>query len=301
MTELHVACASDASYLPHSAAMIHSAITAGGARIIHFLHGADLPRPEAAKLEGMVDALGASISFHEIASRRIAGLPVDNRFGPAMWYRIFVGELLSLDRVLYLDIDTLALDRLAPIMEFDISDVYLGAVRNVFMEFHSHRPRQVGIEASKYFNSGVLLLNLELMRTEQFCDRVVRLIAEDDGRMEWPDQDALNLAAAGRWMAMPPRWNCMNTLLTRRQLAVEAFGDDPVREAIQNPAIRHFEGPDLNKPWHLLHDRRWQQIYRQHRSATPWPDFAMEGRTLRNQVKRLACDLGWLAAPRGEV
>src|SRR3712207_7320793 len=34
--------------------------------------------------------------------------------------------------------------------------------------------------------------------------------------------------------------------------AAYAFGYEAVEEARRNPAIRHYEGPLMNKPWHLL-------------------------------------------------
>ena len=63
-----------------------------------------------------------------------------------MWYRIFLPELLpDVDRVLYLDADTIAVDSLAPLWEIDLDDSYLGAVTNVFQANHVHRPAELGL------------------------------------------------------------------------------------------------------------------------------------------------------------
>ena len=59
-----------------------------------------------------------------------------------MWYRIFLPELLpDVDRVLYLDVDTLAVDSLEPLWATDLGDAPGGAVTNVFMQDRDSRPR----------------------------------------------------------------------------------------------------------------------------------------------------------------
>jgi hypothetical protein len=55
---------------------------------------------------------------------------------------------------------------------------------------------------------------------------------------------------------------------------------------VENPAIRHFEGPGPYKPWHYLCDRRWRDLYRHHRGATPWPRVRLQGRSPRNVWRR---------------
>jgi hypothetical protein len=70
--------------------------------------------------------------------------------------------------------------------------------------------------------------------------------------------------------------------------AAEVFGADAVAEARENPAIRHFEGPSVNKPWHVLCDRSMRDLYLEHRRGTPWPKVELEGVTAANLLRR-----GW--------
>ena len=81
-----------------------------------------------------------------------------------MWYRIFLPELLpDVDRVLYLDVDTLAMDSLEPLWATDLGGNYLAArdqrVRGAGSATAPPSSGWPGREA--YFNSGVLLLNLD--------------------------------------------------------------------------------------------------------------------------------------------
>jgi hypothetical protein len=68
--------------------------------------------------------------------------------------------------------------------------------------------------------------------------------------------------------------------------AADVFGADVLAEARHRPAIRHFEGPAANKPWHYMCDGDLRTAYFEHRRATPWPDCPIEGATLGNAVRR---------------
>jgi len=272
----------------HSATMLHSVVAhAGDADVsVHYLHGPRLDGDDARLLAEMVERDGGSISFHEIPDREVRGLPTTTQFTAAMWYRLFLPDLLpAADRVLYLDADTVAVDSLAPLWEVDLSRHWIGAVTNVFQENHMHRPRALGLSGPEvYFNSGVLLMNLDEMRRDGCTARMLDY-ARSDPEIEWPDQDTLNVVLGERRLALHPRWNVMNSMV-RFPWAADVFGEEVLAEALRNPAIRHFEGPAQNKPWHYLCDGDLRAAYFEHRRATPWPEVELEERTLRNAARR---------------
>lgn len=292
---MHVSCAVEGDYVPHSAAMLHSVIAHSGDLPVrvHYLHGPDLAPESRRLLDGMVTRAGAEISFLEIEDARVAGLPTKGFTGKATWYRIFLPDLLpDVDRVLHLDADLIALDSLVALWETDLGGHYLAAVTNVFMDHHLHRPAHLGLSGpGAYFNAGVILFNLKLLRRNGQAQRLHRYAIDHAGELEWRDQDALNVVLGNRRLALHPRWNCMNAVLDFPQ-SNDVFGAERVAEARANPAVRHFEGPAQNKPWHYLSDRARCRAYFEHRRHTPWPDVRLEGRTPRNAIRRLAKSLG---------
>jgi lipopolysaccharide biosynthesis glycosyltransferase len=291
---LHVACATDDAYAPHAAAMIHSALEHGRVHV-HLLHGPGLTAEPIAALGAMVTAGGGRITFLEVPDAAIADLPLHDRFPPTMWYRILLPELCSqLDRVLYLDVDTIVVDDLEPLWSTDLAGHYVAAVTNVFQANHLHRPASLGLSGPEvYFNSGVILMNLDLMRRDR-CSEALRAYATS-GRteLEWPDQDALNVVLGERRVALHPRWNCMNSVL-HFPASQDVFGAEALREARLHPGIRHFEGPSINKPWHYLCARDMRDLYWDQRRQTPWPDRRLEGRTIGN----FARGLKWRLRPK---
>lgn len=286
---LHFACAADDAYVPHAAAMMHSLLARhrGDDVIVHFLHAPDLSEALARQLDAFVQRLGGTLRLHAIADDRVAGLPTMGRISRVMWFRVFLPELLpDVARVLYLDCDTLVADDLRPLLDTNLGDAWLGAVANVFEPDMAQHPRQLGLTGPQpYFNSGVLLMDLDAWRREACTRRILDLARDPHSGLVWPDQDALNRVFAGHWQKLHPRWNCQNSLYFFPQ-AADVFGAKPVAEAVSKPGILHFEGGDLAKPWHYLCKHPRRADYRQHRDGTPWPLQNLDGRSLRNRLLR---------------
>jgi lipopolysaccharide biosynthesis glycosyltransferase len=202
-----------------------------------------------------------------------------------MWYRILLPELLhDVERLLYLDVDTIAVDTIEPLWATDMSDCYVGAVTNVLERHEMGRPEQLGLRPTQYFNSGVLLMNLELMRRDGCAQALREYALAHRDQLKWPDQDALNVVLGERRVALHPRWNLMNSIRLF-DWSKELLGATAVAESRARPAIVHFEGPSVNKPWHLLCDHPLRGVYFEHRRETPWPRCRREGVTPLNLLR----------------
>jgi lipopolysaccharide biosynthesis glycosyltransferase len=287
---IHIAFAADERYVPHAAAMIHSAASQRGASPLtfHFLHPQDLSPSTRESLCALGKRLGTEVLCHGFTSTDVEGLPAMGRITPVMWLRIFLPRLLpGISRVLYLDCDTLVMDSLESLWHTDLKGAWLGAVSNVFEAGREGHARRLGLAAPRdYFNSGVLLLDLDAWRREGCAERILALARDPDAGLVWPDQDALNTVFAGHWHSLHPRWNCQNSLFYFKW-ARDVFGDRVVAEATSRPGILHFEGGALSKPWHYLCKHPWRGEYFRHRAETPWPFVTIEGRTAKNRLLRL--------------
>lgn len=288
---IHLACAVEGSYVPHSAAMLLSALdqVGDGELRIHYLHPPELPRADREAIAAMVTREGGEISFLEVPDEAVAGFPIEGFTLKATWYRVFLPELApDVERVIYLDADVLALDDLAPLWQTQLGDNLLAAVTNLHQWDHVGRPEAIGLPPGlDYFNAGVLLLDLARMREERTSETLRAYAIDNAGRLEWRDQDALNLVLGERRLPLHPRWNVMSSILLF-PWASDVFGERAVRDARDNPAIRHFEGPALNKPWHYLCEHEMRELYLGLRRRTPWPRVRIEGRTPANVARRLA-------------
>lgn len=289
MSRLHIACASNAGYLPHVAAMMQSLAASNSLRDItlHYLHDETVDAVMQAQLRGMADSLGLCLELQHPSPTLMGELPKAQRWSPLIWYRVFLPQLLpDLDHVLYLDADTLVLQDLRPLWHTVLDDALLAAVaQHREMEGGSDLGH-LGVSKHNYFNSGVLLMDLGKMRAERISQKVIEAGAAHAGRIAFPDQDAYNLACAGRWLPLHPKWNCFASVLLAGERWQDASADLRFEEASASPAILHFEGSVFAKPWHArcLHPHR--HLYLAYRARTPWPLRTLEGASLTASLLR---------------
>lgn len=280
---MHVACIADRHYWRHTGAMVHSLLTHNPRATVHVLHRPDAPREECERLTQVVATFGATVNFLPV---RDAGDARSHSpyFPDAIWYRVFLPELLpDLDKVLYLDSDLIVLQSLAELWERDLSQHALAAVTNPMPAIHRRYPRDVlGLAPEDYFNSGVLLLNLERLRKDGARERLLEYARQHPANA-CPDQDALNVLFHDSCLRLHLRWNYQTALLDLHPHEVPIPAAQ-VREAATNPAIVHFSGPF--KPWMYLCRDPWRERFLDHARRTPWPLQPPSGRTPLSMVLR---------------
>jgi lipopolysaccharide biosynthesis glycosyltransferase len=268
--------------------MLHSALARCSSPIeVDFLHPPDLSDLTLARIGSVVGQGGGTFRPVAIADDAVASLPRTGQFPPIIWYRTLLPELRpDVSRVLYLDSDTLVVDDLLPLWSTDVSDHYVAAVQNLIEPRLATLPHAVGIPSDQvYFNSGVLLMNLDAMRRDDCTRRIHAHATAYRGRSIWPDQDSLNHVLGVRCALQHPRWNCQNSFFCWDH-AAQDLGHAALADAIGAPAILHFEGPSTAKPWHHLSRHPWRSTYWEHLRATPFGSTRAEGRTLRNRAIR---------------
>ncbi|MEL6682864.1 MAG: glycosyltransferase family 8 protein [Pseudomonadota bacterium] len=174
--------------------------------------------------------------------------------------RLYLPEILpEVDKVIYLDIDLLVRGDLKELYAIDLGDnVLAGKYSNMpawknavrlmsraslklppqeawTMRRRLHQQMHVPAQT---FNAGLILMNLKLMRAENFTSRFLHLVTH----CYCNDQDVLNIYGAGRVKALPQTWNYV-----------------PAQDYDLDPSLIHWAG--RAKPWtpgsHVL----WQDAY----------------------------------------
>ncbi|MBY0299227.1 MAG: hypothetical protein K2X71_24860 [Methylobacterium sp.] len=182
--------------------------------------------------------------FQKISLARFEGFPVSEAFSAGIYARLLLPYLMPRrEKVLYLDADLIVLDDVAPLWRLDIREHAAAAIRDPFCDSRA----AIGFAPDEpYFNSGVLLMNLEAWRRDGIAEAVAGEIARLGPRLTYFDQDALNLVLRGRILFADPRWNFQPRMAdaTARDLAC---APEVFRRIRDRPAIVHFTTP--HKPW----------------------------------------------------
>lgn len=164
-------------------------------------------------------------------------LPVRDYFSMTTYYRMFIPQMFpELDKVVYIDSDTIVLGDIADMYNFDLGDNYVAAAQcQVIVQeeiFSSYVENVLGMNYLEYFNAGVLVMNckafreIDLLKTFlELLDMYTFVVAQD--------QDYLNLICKDKVLWMDSAWN------------MEVFGELPCKE--EEMKIIHY---NLSaKPW----------------------------------------------------
>lgn len=169
------------------------------------------------------------------------------------YYRLFLSSLLpDCSRLLYLDVDVLICDDLSKLIDLDMQGKSVGTVQDVSLccdlstKAERARLSSSGHDMNRYFNSGIMLIDLDKWRAvPSFIDKVEEVFCALPDLM-YPDQDILNYMFRDDMICLEKRWNFLTTQIESNTLPPECaeYRDDIVkREAF---GIIHYAGV---KPW----------------------------------------------------
>ena len=165
--------------------------------------------------------------------------------------RLFFQEFLDLsgvDKLLYLDADTIVADDLTNLINYD------GAI-NASLDINlKRRLKKTGL--SRYFNSGVLLFDIQKWVTEDLEKQVADFcFSHDISRFRLPDQDVINYALMEYITRIPFKYNInpyaflgdFTKFYFKEGKRILSYGE--IVDDIDNPAIYHLYGFNKVKPW----------------------------------------------------
>ena len=129
------------------------------------------------------------------------------------YYRILIPDaFFYIDKAIYLDCDIVVLEDLSHLYNYELAGKLVGAVPDqsvgIFDEFKTYVKKALNIEPEKYFNAGVLLMNLKAMRQEHMLRRIVELSKSTVFKVA-QDQDLLNTICKDKVRYLPNNWNVM--------------------------------------------------------------------------------------------
>jgi lipopolysaccharide biosynthesis glycosyltransferase len=205
------------------------------------------------------------------------------------YLRFWLPNLLpsSVDKVLCIDADLIVLRNLFDLYQIDISNYYAAAAKesiNVYAKFDKNMFRRLdnlGISSDGfYFQSGVMLMNIEKMRKDDIVSKCVAFThgIYQNHLMTNPDQDTLNAILNSGIKYIPPKYN-MNYNV-EPDVKKSLWNEDEIWEAQTNPVIIHYIGPI--KPWNYLSFHPKTKLWWKYLKMTPFKDFKPQNKSFKN-------------------
>jgi len=216
-----VAIGIDEAYVAPACRMLRSlARSAGPARRdvrVVALMPADTSAGSGARLRAHAASLGLPLEMRPVAED-LSGFELPrcptNYLTRAAYLRLFAAELLPEHRrLVYLDVDLVVMRDVTELGRTDLGDAPVAAVRDGCLPRLRAALARSGVEVAgaaadrPYFNSGVMVVDLDRWRRERIGPRARALLGGIGTPLEHVDQDALNLVIDGRWTELDRRWN----------------------------------------------------------------------------------------------
>lgn len=241
---IHLVFASDGNMLPAACVAMKSAVLGNGGRddfILHVLNPGFGDAELHAVRDVMAGCANARLDFMTVTP---GDFPEALPKGPFMTYaRLLIGRLIDAPRAIYLDCDTLVVGNLRELWNMPFDGHALLAVAGHTWDPPGTYGELVRFGKRKdttgpYFNSGVLVIDLDAFRAAQ-DELLGALFRYSRWNLDW-DQGVLNYVFRGRIKELPRHWNtCSQT------------------EGARRAGVIHYQAPD--RPWQY---RKRAVVYR---------------------------------------
>ena len=192
-------------------------------------------------IEKLKNVKNCKLRLLQVDENIFISLPLSHWVTVQAWFRIKLPDLCpDLDKILYLDCDTLILGNLSELFNIDLSGKYLAGVKDVWGV--NKYCKRLDMTSGVYVNSGMLLLNAEYCRKENFFEKIVNFANKNAKIIEFCDQDSINKIADENKIVLNPKFNFMDTWWRGGYYEFEGKEEQDYLKAKENPVIAHLTG-----------------------------------------------------------
>lgn len=213
-------------------------------------------------LSDLITGIGAKILFHPInCPDFISQVPnIDLITSGTLMRVLFLDSVNDLNKIIFLDCDMIVNTDVSVLWNLDLNGSVIGAVQEVFKpkitsRLMKKRYANAGIDIHNYFNAGLLVIDLELLRNSG-----ISLIAEtkmffENKKNNLPamDQEIYNYLFQKSFTRLPEKYNLLVNLN---------------RNFESDDCIIHYAGGD--KPWDKHAVSKYDLLYWKYLYYTKW-------------------------------
>ena len=217
-----------------------------------------------------------SDEFYGITERDENKLRCDY-FTMTIYFRLFIAEMFpQYDKGLYIDSDIIVPSDISELLSIDLEGNIIAAccdhsIKGV-PEFVYYIENYVGVPIDEYINSGVLLMDLKMMREKHFSEEFLRLLNTYHFDTVAPDQDYINVMCNGKIKYLDNSWDTMPP-----QGGEEAVIDDP--------KLIHYNL--FLKPW-FYDNIPYEEYFWKYASESPFRNDILAAKAAHSEANKVS-------------
>lgn len=249
---LHLCIAADQNYILPLGTLINSVIThcTSDKWVIHVLE-TNIPTKVQNKLKKLCHGTNISLEFINMAEYKFDFQGLDMKhWTKAIFYRLMIPEIFqNLERIIYLDCDTLVLRDLHDLYYVDMPDNKFVAMVS---DKYSFLNRREYLKLNSYYNSGMIVFDTARCRQFDFCQKCIQWIHDFPEYAKYPDQDAINVVLKDHILRLNVTYNWQ----------IVYFQGHLFKQLETAVHVLHFL--TCTKAWHAKTDKELGTVYEQY-------------------------------------
>lgn len=277
MNQINIVCATDDKYVPYCGVMITSLFENNREREInvYVLIDKELLKKEVAKFDRLAKRYNQNIYFCKVDKSFFENFPIkgngEGQLSIVAYYRIYAADLLpkTVDKVLYLDCDIIVNGSVGELFDMDWTDVAIGGVADMCIEWQEFYDRLHYDRSLGYFNSGVVLMNLDYWRKHNISQQCLDYLANNYAIIENNDQDVLNYVMRFNKRMLPITYNYQTLFLTPYIYESLSYQMQTNILDEKSPKIIHYAS--RMKPWMAYYySYPFYSVWKKYKNLSPW-------------------------------
>lgn len=295
---LDVVYATDENYAMYTGVSICSLLINNkniGELVIHIIDN-NVTSESKKKLTKLADEFNRRIVFHnskKMFDNLASKITMKNTQTITAYACCFMAYLFdsSLDKVLYMDGDSLVCGSLSGLCDIDMSDYYVCGVQDIAAPIVREK---IGFKQDDYYiNSGFLYMSLENIRNANLYSDIIKFIEDVIPTSMHNDQDVVNGIYHSNTKVLPLKYNVLTPLYEKsyndikNYYQLQCYYDDiEVVEALKNPVFIHFTGSFTRRPWIKGCKHPKKEDWNYYKSLTEWKDVSdkPDNRTIKKKI-----------------
>jgi len=206
-----------------------------------------------------------------------------------IYSKLFYSRLLSIDKIFYLDSDTVVIGSLDELWSIDMGDNAFAGVnaRAINSAKELDLPKK-----APFINDGVVLINLRVCRQQDMLEKFKLFIHENDGDPPLLSEGVINQTCVSKILVLHPKFNLMSGLIEfkgNRSEHMDYFYDQSIiAEAVASPVVVHYLSAFYNRPWDINCSHPMKHHYLFYKSISVWKDVPLTNKKLHPRLRLIS-------------
>ena len=173
-------------------------------------------KPENKEKISVFNSKNVEIEFVDVSQHMLAladKLHTRDYYSKSTYFRLFIPKMFpQYNKALYLDADIVVTGDISKFYNSFIGNSLLGAVPDEVVQitpiFVDYVEKALGVASNKYFNAGILIMNLKQLRNFNFEEKFIDLLTKYTFKVA-QDQDYLNVICKDKVWYLSETWDKM--------------------------------------------------------------------------------------------